>query len=108
MQNLEQTLEQLIAEIKDTDIYKDYRRKRDIIEQYPDLTRQIDEFRKRNFDLQNSDREEDMFDAMDQFEKEYERFRENPLVGDFLDAEVGFCRMMQDIHLRITEEMEFE
>lgn len=108
MRKLEHTLEQLIAEIKDTDIYKEYKRQRDIIEQHPDLTRQIDEFRKRSFDLQNSDTEEDMFDAVDRFEREYEQFRENPLVNDFLDAELSFCRMMQNIHLKITEEMEFE
>lgn len=108
MEKLVQALEELITEIKNTDIYKEYKKQRDIIEQYPDLTEKIDEFRQRNFALQTSNSEEDMFDAIDRFEKEYEQFRENPLVNDFLDAELYFCRMMQDIHLKITEAMEFE
>ena len=45
---------------------------------------------------------------MDAFEKEYEKFRENPIVDDFLKAELAFCRLMQEINMIITEELDFE
>ena len=45
---------------------------------------------------------------MDAFEKEYEKFRENPIVDDFLRAELAFCRLIQEINVMITEELDFE
>lgn len=45
---------------------------------------------------------------MDAFEKEYEEFREDSMVDDFLRAELAFCRMMQEITLCITEMVDFE
>lgn len=108
MQKLEKALEQLIAEIKDTDIYKEYKLQRDIIIKHPALMEKIDEFRQRNYEIQNSEDQDDVFEAMDKFEKEYEQFREDPLVNDFLEAEVSICRMIQGIGLKITEAIDFE
>ena len=51
---------------------------------------------------------EDLLDRVDAFEREYEEFRENPLVDDFLKAEVEFCRMIQEINTQIMEAVEFE
>ena len=45
---------------------------------------------------------------LDQFTRENEAFRENPLVSDFLAAELAFCRMMQEIGLYVTDQMKFE
>ena len=68
----------------------------------------IDEYRIRNFELQNSAYAEDLLDKMEAFEREYEKFRENPLVEGFLDAELAFCRMMQEIEVKLTEAVDFE
>ena len=68
----------------------------------------VNEYRRKNFELQNTADSDALFDRMEAFEKEYEKFRENPLVDDFLRAELAFCRMMQDINIRITEAMHFE
>ena len=67
---------------------------------------QIDEFRKRNYLLQNS--EDFAFDKLEEFEKEFQKFRENPLVDAFLASELAFCRMMQNIEATITEALHFE
>ena len=40
--------------------------------------------------------------------RENEAFHENPLVSDFLAAELAFCRMMQEIGLYVTDQMKFE
>ena len=42
------------------------------------------------------------------FEQEYEKFRENPLVDDFLRAELAFCRMMQEVYVLLADEVDFE
>lgn len=62
--------------------------------------------RTRNFELQTS--KDTNFDKIDQFTRENEAFRENPLVSDFLAAELAFCRMMQEIGLYVTDQMKFE
>ena len=52
--------------------------------------------------------QEDLFDKMDYFEKEYKEFRENVIVDDFLKAELALCRMMQEINALIVDGLNFE
>lgn len=106
MSGVEMALQQLIAEILVSDTYKEYDIQRNKVNQVPDLKAKIDEFRVRNFELQMS--EDNALDKIDQFEREYANFRENPLVSDFLAAELAFCRMIQDINAQIAEAMHFE
>ena len=106
MSKLDSTVEQLIEAILDSEIYREYDAQRNRVNQYPELKAQIDEFRKRNFLLQKS--ADNAFEKIEQFEKEYEDFRENPMVSEFLAAELAFCRMMQDINFRVTEAVHFE
>lgn len=103
--NVENSMEKLIESILESDIYKAYDRQRIKVNQNPELKAQIDEFRRRNYEFQN---ENTTFDKIDAFEKEYAGFREIPLVSDFLAAELAFCRMMQDINIRITAAVNFE
>lgn len=106
MSKIDEALAQLIEVVLESDVYREFDTQRNKVNQYPELKAQIDEFRHRNFELQTS--EDAGFDKMDQFEREFEQFRENPLVSDFLDAELAFCRLMQDINMRMTEAVDFE
>lgn len=106
MDNVDIAVEQLIGAILNSDAYREYDLQRNRVNQYPDLKAQIDDYRCRNYEMQTSN--DNAFDKIDQFEREYAGFRENPLVSDFLAAELAFCRMMQDINIRITEAVNFE
>ncbi len=106
MSNIDNALEQVIDAILSSEEYRQYDLQRNKVKQYPELKAQIDEYRKRNYELQN--REDYAFDKIDVFEREYADFRENPLVSDFLAAELALCRMLQRINLRITEAIHFE
>lgn len=99
---------QLIEAIKDSPVYMEYKKQCERVDQSGELKEQIDEYRVQNYELQNSEQTEDMLDKVDEFEKKYEKFRENPLVEDFLDAEVAFCRMIQEIDMSLAEAVEFE
>lgn len=105
---VQEALEQLAQAIKDSDIYREYRRQSEKVDNTGDMREKIDEYRVRNFELQNSVQTEDLLDKMDAFEREYEKFREDPLVEEFLDAELAFCRMMQEIDVKLAEAMDFE
>lgn len=106
MSKIDKAVEEFIAAILDTDEYREYDAQRNKIKQFPELKAQIDEYRRRNYLLQNG--EDTAFDKIDQFEREFEDFRENPLVSDFLAGELAFCRMIQDINIRITQAVHFE
>lgn len=106
MSKMEEAMNQLIAAIKESDAYREYIRQLEKVKQQPDLKKQIDDYRARNYEMQTSG--DAAFEKIAQFEKEYEGFRENPYVSDFLDAELAFCRMMQEMNLRITEAIDFE
>ena len=102
----ENAINSFVNAILATEEYKAYAFELDKVKQYPELKAQIDDFRKRNYELQNSNELD--FYKLDCFEREYQMIRENPLVADFLAAELDFCRMMQEINLRITEALKFE
>ena len=105
---VQKALEQLAQAIKDSDIYREYRRQSEKVDNTGDMREKIDEYRVRNFELQNSVQTEDLLDKLDAFEREYEKFREDPLVEEFLDAELAFYRMMQEIDVKLAEAMDFE
>ena len=105
-ENVNQAVEQLVQAIRGTDAWLEYQKQLQRVKEQPELKRQIDEYRTRNFELQTS--KDTSFDKLDQFTRENEAFRENPLVSDFLAAELAFCRMMQEIGLYVTDQMNFE
>ena len=106
MTNLETATDNYIAAIRDSEVYRTYRAELEKVKQYPELKEQIDDFRRRNYEFQSS--QDSDFAKLDRFEKEYENFRENPLVADFLAAELDLCRMMQRLNIYITAELHFE
>lgn len=97
-----------VNSLKETETYKKYCEQLQLIKQQPQQYEKVNEFRKRNFELQNSQQTDDLFEKMDAFEKEYEKFREDPLIDHFLQAELALCRMMQNIDVMITEKLDFE
>lgn len=106
MTGLETATENYIAAILDTEEYHAYRAELEKVKQVPGLKGQIDDFRRRNYEFQSSP--DCDFGKLDQFEREYENFRQNPLVADFLAAELAFCRLMQRQNIRVIDELDFE
>ncbi len=94
--------------IMTSDTYKEYLYQREKIKKQPGLYDKVNEFRQRNFDLQNEADSDDILERTEAFEQEYEKFREDPFVDSFLQAELAFCRMMQEIYVLLAEEIDFE
>lgn len=108
MSDVEQAIENLLEALKRTKEYTEYQCQLQKINMQPELRKQVDAFRNENFELQNSTPEDQMLQRMEQFEEKYQVFRENPLVNDFLEAELSFCRKMQEVTLKIMEGLAFE
>ena len=97
-----------VKSIKESDIYSTYYYQLERLKRNPELYKEVNEFRQRNYEIQNTSQVDELFDKMDAFEKEYEKFRENPIVDDFLRAELAFCRLMQEVNTYITGELDFQ
>ncbi len=106
MNDIDVAVEQMIQAIVNSPDYKEYDIQRKRVKQYPELKAQMDEFRKRNFLLQNSD--SCRLDQVDALEREFAGLRENPIVSEFLAAELALCRLIQNIDNRLVEALHFE
>lgn len=102
MEQVDKALEEFIKAIKDTKIFTEYEEQKEHIKAYPDLKSRIDEFRERNYLLQNSGDTANLFEEMDRFNDEYAQFREIPMVHDFLEKELAYCRMIQYINEKVV------
>lgn len=94
--------------IKETEIYKKYCCQLERVKAVPGLYAQVTEFRQRNFEIQNTAQTDELFDKLEDFEREYEKFRESPVVDEFLRAELAFCRMMQEVNVLVMEQLDFD
>ncbi len=106
MTEVDEALERFAADIKNSEVYREYRKQLDLVKQDPALKARIDEFRQRNYEMQMSEGFD--FAKLAEFEKEFKGFRENPLVDNFLAAELAFCRMMQELEDNLIERLDFE
>ncbi len=106
MNTVDESVNNLIETIKKSEVYLEYHNQLELLRKDPELKRQVDEFRKRNYEMQMN---EDMdFGMLASFQSEFKSFIENPLVDNFLAAELDFCKMMQKINFSIVEAMDFE
>ena len=106
--NIQEATQQFAADIKNTEAYIEYRKCLNIIKQDVVLYEKTNEYRLKSFELQTLEHTHDLLDQIDRLEQEYETIIDNPIVSDFLRAEIAFCRMMQEINNTITTFLDFE
>lgn len=106
MNRVDEAADALAAALLSSEVYLEYKRKLDEVKKFPQLKERIDEYRRKNYELQCSP--DYAFDKMEEFEREYRRFREDSLVSEFLAAELALCRLIQSINGRLVEAIDFE
>ena len=94
--------------IRSSEIYKQYMYEKEKMSHFPELKKKIDEYRIRNYHLQMEEDADTLFEKADDFRREYEAFRDNPMVNEFLQSELAMCRLMQDLCLTLTEQIDFD
>lgn len=103
---MEQTLQIYIDKLLESEEYLEYVKQKERVLQIPGLKSQIDEFRKRNYEMQTS--RDLVFERIEFFEREYADFLDDPMVADFLEAELAFCRRLQGHYGMIMEAIDFD
>lgn len=108
MNNVEKSLENLIAEIKRSREYQEYWRTREELKKDPEKKSNVDKYRTRICNIQNNYGGGDLYYMVDQLENEAEIFRSDPLIDHFLAAELALCRMIQGISWKVIKDLDFE
>lgn len=103
MFELQKELDEFTEKLKQTQVFREYIRQRDRLRQQPELKKQVDEFRRKNYELQTRLYPDNIFDEMDRFQRENEQFRDIPMVHDFLAAELALCRMIQEVNYSVIK-----
>ena len=100
--------EELVQAILASEEYREYLECFAKIKEQPELYERVGDYRKRNFELQNMDVNDNMFDEVMRFQMENSAIRKNALVNQFLKAELSFCRMLQGITRTISDNVELD
>ena len=69
-----------------------------------ELKKQVDEFRLRKYYLQESD--VDLYEAVDEVDREFQELQKIPVVNAYLDAELSVCKMIQRVLETISQEVQ--
>ena len=100
--------EELVQAILASEEYREYLECLAKIKEQPELYERVGDYRKRNFELQNMDVNDNMFDEVMRFQMENSAIRKNALVNQFLKAELSVCRMLQDIIRTISDNVDLD
>ena len=103
MLELHAELDEFIEKLKDTEVYREYEIQKNRLKEFPNLKQRVDDFRRRNYELQTRNYPDNMYDEMERFQKDNEAFQAIPQVRDFLSAELALCRMIQKVTSTIVE-----
>lgn len=103
MLEIQKQLDDFIVDLKNTQVYREYEEQLQKLSEQPELKQRVDDFRRRNYEIQTRTYEEHIFDEVERFQRESERLRDIPVVHDFLAAELAFCRMIQKVTATIVE-----
>ena len=99
---------EFVSAVKRSKEYLEYEMQLAKIKMHSELYEKVNEFRQKNFIIQNTEDSERLMDRMDELDREYEELRSIPLVEDFLEAETAFCRLMQEVNMFVTRELNFQ
>ena len=103
MLELHEELDEFIVKLKHTKVYREYEECKDRLCEQPELKLRVDDFRRKNYEIQTRTYQDNVYDEMERFQRESEYLRDIPVVHDFLAAELALCRMIQKVTTTIVE-----
>ena len=105
---VESCKKKLIKAILESREVQRFEKAKENIGQKEEKRRQIDEFRRDCFLMQNSESPIDILDLMDEQMKERLRIRRDEEVAEYLDSELDVCRMLQRICISVIKSVDLE
>lgn len=104
MDKVTECLDALIEEMRESRAYQNYLWMEEELEKDPDLKSRVDDYRIRNYRLQQSENV-DLYDAVDSLERDSYALRKSEKANAYLEVELEVCKMVQKVQDRISEEI---
>ena len=98
----------LSEEIKKSREYAYYRKCLAELMEEPELYAEVNEVRRINFELQNSNNNNMSYEQYAQLSARMTNLRKNPLVSHFLNSELGIGRLVSNIYRQVIEGIELD
>ena len=108
MEEVKAQVAQLVEAIKNSEPYKRNSEVSMEVRKSPKLWQELTEYRRNIFEMQMELEGDALFDTYDHYEKDNEQFRRDPLVNNYLNAELDLCRMIQKIDAIILDAIDIE
>ena len=93
--------------IRASEEYQTYLKAKHALRENEVLSRNLQEFRAKNYELQNR-QGVNPYDEMIELTREYDELLHNSIVSDFLQAEQQICKLLQQVFDSIAEGLEFD
>lgn len=98
----------LSEEIKKSREYAYYTKCLAALKEEPELYAEVNEVRRTNFELQNSNNNNMSYEQYAQLSARMTNLRKNPLVSRFLNSELGIGRLVSNIYRQVIEGIELD
>ncbi len=106
MDTIKEKVEELVDTILESTEYQSFQEAERQVRNVPGLADKIKAFSWENYEIQNQETE-DLDGEMEAFVERYQEFRKDAIVDQYLERELRMCRMLQEIHARLTDIMDF-
>ena len=107
-ENIREDLKVFTDALKNSREYLEYREAAEEVENHEVLKEKLSEYRLMNYNLQQEMDPGMVEQKTEELVRMYEELEKEPVAARFLDAEMTFCRMMQDITLAIYASLDIE
>ena len=105
MGRIDELKAELIQAVLDSEEYREYKR---LEAEVSNLKRPIDEFRRRNFEIQYNDEIQEIDENISQLEAQYADMRNQGLAKSYFSAELCLCRLVQDVCVSLVDAVDFD
>jgi len=107
-ENIREDLKAFTNALKNSKEYLEYRESAEEVEKNPELQKRLSDYRLMNYNLQQEPDGALVDQRTEELEGMFEELERDPVAARFLDAEMTFCRMMQEITLSIYASLDIE
>lgn len=100
-------VDELLRSLRSCSEYREYEQARQKLDEDPRKRKKTDEFRRKNFLLQNSEEGRNM-EAQQQISQERRELRRDPVIDEYLRTELAMCRLLRQISLRLMDSVDLD
>ncbi|MCD8076383.1 MAG: YlbF family regulator [Lachnospiraceae bacterium] len=108
MRTVEESTQELIQSIQNTEEYQRYQKLRIIVEADAELRGKLNAFRRRVYQAQTSDETLDYYSEQARLGMDAAELRKNELVDEYLKVELHICRMIQKTAFELADAIDLD